>query len=86
MKEKKYSEVAQKLAVSCPVHLYRIRKLKSSQAVKQISATFESYTGVPRIARLWKRIKDIQGQLRNQLEEDFDNLFVPFVLPVRDTY
>ncbi|RXW18060.1 hypothetical protein EST38_g7790 [Candolleomyces aberdarensis] len=59
MKEKKYSEVAQKLA-----------------AVKQISATFETYTGVPRIARLWKRIKDIQGQLRNQLEEDFDNFFI----------
>ncbi|KAJ2922569.1 hypothetical protein H1R20_g14519, partial [Candolleomyces eurysporus] len=59
MKDKKYSEVAQKLA-----------------AVKQISATFETYTGVPRIARLWKRIKDIQGQLRNQLEEDFDNFFI----------
>jgi hypothetical protein len=86
MKEKKYSEVAQKLAVSCRVHRYLVRKFTSSQAVKQISATFETYTGVPRIARLWKRIKDIQGQLRNQLEEDFDNLFVPFVLPVRDTY
>lgn len=45
-------------------------------AVKQISSTFKSYTGVPRIARLWKRINDLQGQLRNQLEEDFDNFFI----------
>ncbi|TEB37202.1 hypothetical protein FA13DRAFT_1682098 [Coprinellus micaceus] len=45
-------------------------------AVKQISATFKSYTGVPRIARLWKRINDVQGKLRNQLEEDFDSFFI----------
>lgn len=45
-------------------------------AVKQISVTFKSYTGVPRIAKLWKRINDVQGRLRNQLEEDFDSFFI----------
>ncbi|KAG2016360.1 hypothetical protein CC2G_009531 [Coprinopsis cinerea AmutBmut pab1-1] len=45
-------------------------------AVKQLSETFKSYTSVPRIARLWKRIHDIQGQLRSQLEEDFDSFFI----------
>ncbi|KAH6906364.1 Vps53-like protein [Coprinopsis sp. MPI-PUGE-AT-0042] len=45
-------------------------------AVKQLSASFRNFTGVPRIARLWKRINDVQGQLRNQLEEDFDAFFI----------
>jgi hypothetical protein len=58
MKEKKYSDVAQTLA-----------------AVKQISETsFKSYTSVPRINRVWKRIHEIQGQLRTQLDADFDAL------------
>lgn len=43
--------------------------------VKQISATFQGYTGVPRIAKLWRRINDLQGQLRSQLEIDFDSLY-----------
>ncbi|TFK21105.1 hypothetical protein FA15DRAFT_672889 [Coprinopsis marcescibilis] len=45
-------------------------------AVKQLSASFKTYTSVPRIARLWKRINDIQGQLRSQLEKDFDSFFI----------
>ena len=58
MKEKKYSEVAQSLA-----------------AVKQISDTsFKTYTAVPRINKVWKRIHEIQGQLRTQLDGDFDAL------------
>ncbi|KAF9479029.1 hypothetical protein BDN70DRAFT_921489 [Pholiota conissans] len=60
MKEKKYSEVAQSLA-----------------AVKQISDTsFKTYTSVPRINKVWKRIHEIQGQLRTQLDADFDAFYL----------
>ncbi|KIM45519.1 hypothetical protein M413DRAFT_442185 [Hebeloma cylindrosporum] len=45
-------------------------------AVKQISASFKSYTGVPRINRVWKRIQEIQGQLKTQLDADFDAFYL----------
>ncbi|KAF5385912.1 hypothetical protein D9615_002629 [Tricholomella constricta] len=41
-------------------------------AVKQISATFKSYTAVQRVAQVWKRIQETQGDLRNQIDADFD--------------
>ncbi|KAG6861932.1 hypothetical protein C0995_009882 [Termitomyces sp. Mi166 len=41
-------------------------------AVKQISVTFKSYTGVPRISQVWKRIQEIQGDLRSLIDADFD--------------
>ncbi|KAG5651871.1 hypothetical protein H0H81_007118 [Sphagnurus paluster] len=41
-------------------------------AVKQISATFKSYTSVQRVAQVWKRIQEIQGELRTQIDTDFD--------------
>ncbi|KAG5717946.1 Vacuolar protein sorting-associated protein 53 like protein [Termitomyces sp. T112] len=41
-------------------------------AVKQISATFKSYTGIPRISQVWKRIQEIQGDLRSLIDADFD--------------
>lgn len=49
----------------------------SSQAIKQVSVSFKSYTAVPRIARVWKRMQEIQSQLRTQLDADFDALYVP---------
>ncbi|KDR67572.1 hypothetical protein GALMADRAFT_79772 [Galerina marginata CBS 339.88] len=45
-------------------------------AVKEISATFKSYTAVPRINRVWKRIQEIQTQLRTQLDADFDAFYL----------
>ncbi|KAG6919330.1 hypothetical protein DXG01_006876 [Tephrocybe rancida] len=41
-------------------------------AVKQISVTFKPYTGVQRVAQVWKRIQEIQGNLRTLIEADFD--------------
>ncbi|KAG6827236.1 hypothetical protein H0H92_012692 [Tricholoma furcatifolium] len=41
-------------------------------AVKQISATFKSYTNVPRVSQVWKRIQEIQGELRTSIDADFD--------------
>ncbi|KAF8070050.1 Vps53-like protein [Lyophyllum atratum] len=41
-------------------------------AVKQISATFKPYTAVQRVAQVWKRIQEIQGDLRNKIDADFD--------------
>ncbi|KAF9010737.1 Vps53-like protein [Cyathus striatus] len=45
-------------------------------AIKEISVTFKAYTSVPHISRVWKRIQEIQGELRTQLEGDFDAFFV----------
>ena len=75
--EKKYSEVAQTLSVSLLVHLRSSsRSLMFSQATKEISASFKSYTAVPPIARVWKGMHEIQAQLRTQLDADFDALYV----------
>jgi hypothetical protein len=48
----------------------------SSQATKEISEFFKSYTAVPPIARVWKRMQEIQYHLRTQLDADFDALYV----------
>ncbi|KAF9050241.1 Vps53-like protein [Panaeolus papilionaceus] len=45
-------------------------------AVKQISGSFKSYTTVPSIARVWKRIQEIQTQLKSQLDGDFDAFYL----------
>ncbi|KAJ7217738.1 Vps53-like protein [Mycena pura] len=45
-------------------------------AVKQISASFKQYTSVQRIAQIWKRIQELQGELRTLLEHDLDALQV----------
>ncbi|KAF8894339.1 Vps53-like protein [Gymnopilus junonius] len=45
-------------------------------AVKEISSSFKSYTTVPRVNRIHKRIQEIQNQLRTQLDADFDSFFV----------
>ena len=75
--EKKYNEVAQTLSVSVLVYLQSPpRVIMSSQAIKEISASFKSYTAVPPIARVWKRMQEIQTQLRTQLDADFDALYV----------
>jgi hypothetical protein len=37
---------------------------------------FKSYTAVTRISHLWKRIAEIQQQLKTQLDADFDALYV----------
>ena len=79
--EKKYSDVAQTLSVSFLVYLQSLRRvIMSSQATKQISASFKSYTAVPPIARVWKRMQEIQSRLRTQLDADFDALYVLSIL------
>ncbi|PPQ72073.1 hypothetical protein CVT26_006708 [Gymnopilus dilepis] len=45
-------------------------------AIKEISSSFKSYSTVPRINRIYKRIQEIQNQLRTQLDADFDSFFV----------
>lgn len=46
------------------------------QAVKQISASFKPYTSVQRIAQLWRRIQEIQSELRTMIDTDWDKLSV----------
>lgn len=77
IRERKYSEVSRTLSVSLLVYLQSPpRVIMSSQAIKEISASFKSYTAVPPIARVWKRMQKIQSQLRTQLDADFDALYV----------
>ncbi|KAF9467425.1 Vps53-like protein [Collybia nuda] len=45
-------------------------------AVKQISAAFKQYTTVQRVAQVWKRIQEVQGDLRNQIDADFDAFYL----------
>ncbi|KAJ3505368.1 hypothetical protein NLJ89_g7457 [Agrocybe chaxingu] len=45
-------------------------------AIKEISSTFKSYTAVPHINRIWKRIQQVQAQLRTQLDADFDAFYL----------
>ncbi|KAI9456566.1 Vps53-like protein [Lactarius psammicola] len=45
-------------------------------AVKQISASFKPYISVPRISQLWKRIQELQGEIRTILESDFDTYYL----------
>lgn len=44
--------------------------------MKQISASFKPYTSVQRIAQLWRRIQEIQSELRTMIDADWDKLSV----------
>jgi hypothetical protein len=71
VKEKRYGEIAQTLAVrDCPFHFAAL--LIRPQAVKQLSTSFKPYTSVHRIQQVWKRVQHIQGEIRTQLEAEFD--------------
>lgn len=72
MKEKRYGEVAQTLAVRGCLSHFTATVLTPPQAVKQISASFKPYTSVHRIQQVWKRVQQIQGELRTQLEAEFE--------------
>ncbi|KAI9067270.1 hypothetical protein FKP32DRAFT_1673066 [Trametes sanguinea] len=45
-------------------------------AVKQIGASFKPYTSVQRIAQLWRRIQEIQTELRSMIDADWDKFYV----------
>ncbi|KAJ8597452.1 hypothetical protein M405DRAFT_454042 [Rhizopogon salebrosus TDB-379] len=45
-------------------------------AVKQISTSFKPYTSVHRIQQVWKRVQQIQGEVRTQLETEFDAFYI----------
>ncbi|KAI9507909.1 Vps53-like protein [Russula earlei] len=45
-------------------------------AVKEISASFKQYTSIPRISQLWRRIQELQGDIRALLETDFDTYYL----------
>ncbi|KAG9316811.1 Vps53-like protein [Chiua virens] len=53
----------------------------SLAAVKQLSASFKSYTSVHRIMQVWKRIQQVQGEIRTQLDAEFDSLCVHVIIP-----
>lgn len=45
-------------------------------AVKQISTSFKPYTSVHRINQVWRRVQQIQGEIRTQLEAEFDAFYL----------
>ena len=47
------------------------------QAVKQIADTFRPYKSIQRIAQIWRRIQELQGELRSKIDADWDRLYVP---------
>jgi hypothetical protein len=76
VKERNYTEVTQSLGVrtiSCICN----HILCGNQAVKQLSASFKTFTAVPRVSQVLKRIQHIQGELRTMIDADFDALCVP---------
>lgn len=44
--------------------------------VKQISTFFKPYTSVHRINQVWRRAQQIQGEIRTQLEAEFDTFYI----------
>lgn len=55
----------------------RYKEVSESLAtVKEISATFKEYASVQRISQVLRRIQEIQGELRVQLDADFDAFFL----------
>ncbi|KAI0745870.1 Vps53-like protein [Earliella scabrosa] len=50
--------------------------VQSLAAVKQIGASFKPYTSVQRIAQLWRRIQEIQTELRSMIDADWDKFYM----------
>ncbi|RPD57521.1 hypothetical protein L226DRAFT_503394 [Lentinus tigrinus ALCF2SS1-7] len=48
----------------------------SLAAVKQIGASFKPYISVHRISQLWRRIQEIQTELRSMVEADWDKFYM----------
>lgn len=46
--------------------------------MKEVAAVFKQYTAVERIATVWRKVQELQGNLRTILDEEFDALLVPF--------
>ncbi|TFK53541.1 hypothetical protein OE88DRAFT_1655697 [Heliocybe sulcata] len=46
--------------------------VNSLGAVKEIAATFKSHTSIQRISQIWKRIQEVQGDLRTKIDKDFE--------------
>ncbi|KAI0645796.1 Vps53-like protein [Trametes meyenii] len=50
--------------------------VQSLAAVKQIGASFKPYTSVQRISQLWRRIQEIQTELRAMIDADWDKFYM----------
>ncbi|KAI0829823.1 Vps53-like protein [Trametes gibbosa] len=50
--------------------------VQSLAAVKQICASFKPYTSVQRISQLWRRVQEIQTELRIMIDADWDKFYV----------
>ncbi|KAH9942364.1 Vps53-like protein [Epithele typhae] len=50
--------------------------VQSLAAVKQIGASFKPYLSVQRISQLWRRIQEIQTELRAMVDQDWDKFYM----------
>jgi len=48
-----------------------------------LSLTFKPYIAVPTIAHVWRKVQDIQGELRTKVDADFDALCVRRTTPMK---
>ncbi|PCH36062.1 hypothetical protein WOLCODRAFT_108133 [Wolfiporia cocos MD-104 SS10] len=50
--------------------------VQSLAAVKQIGASFKPYTSIPRISQIWRRIQEIQGEIRLKIDADWETFYM----------
>lgn len=53
--------------------------LSITQAVKQITTSLRPYNAVQRISQIWRRVQEMQGELRSKIDADWDKLCVDYV-------
>lgn len=74
VKENNYHEIVNSLAVS-QSHCVFMRLNHVVQAVKQIGTSFKPYTSIQRISQIWRRIQEIQVEIKSRIDADWDKLY-----------
>ena len=75
-KERKYRDIAQSLAVGIMTCRFWDSTLNHCvKAVKQIGASFKPYTSIQRISQIWRRVLELQGEIRANIDADWDKLY-----------
>ncbi|OSX65954.1 hypothetical protein POSPLADRAFT_1177410 [Postia placenta MAD-698-R-SB12] len=50
--------------------------VNSLAAVKQIGTSFKPYTSIQRISQIWRRIQEIQVEIKSRIDADWDKFYV----------
>ncbi|CCL98710.1 uncharacterized protein FIBRA_00714 [Fibroporia radiculosa] len=49
--------------------------IQTLAAVKQIGVSFKPYTSIQRISQIWRRIQEIQGEIRLKIDSDWERFY-----------